>query len=97
MVPRLHYPTLASLPEELLAPLLSAGRRIGRALRAGVGAEGVLLALNDEVSQSVGHVHLHVVPRRGKDGLRGFLWPRTRYGDDAHAAQVAGAIRAALD
>ncbi len=65
-------------------------------MRAGVGAEGVLLALNDEVSQSVGHVHLHVVPRRRKDGLRGFLWPGTRYGDDAHAAQVAGAIRAAL-
>jgi len=59
-------------------------------------AEGTFVALNNKVSQSVPHVHVHVVPRRRKDGLRGFFWPRTRYADDAAMGQVAARIRAAL-
>jgi histidine triad (HIT) family protein len=96
LIPRHHYATLGELPEELAAGLFVTGRRVAAALRAAVGAEGAFLALNDEVSQSVPHVHLHVVPRRRKDGLRGFFWPRTRYEDDAAAERVAAAIRAAL-
>jgi histidine triad (HIT) family protein len=96
VVPRDHYATLAELPDALVGPLFETGRRIGAALRGAVGAEGTFLALNDEVSQSVAHVHLHVVPRRRKDGLRGFFWPRGRYQDEAHAAAVAEAIGSAL-
>ena len=97
VVPRDHYAALRDLPDELVGPLLATGRRVGEALRIALGAQGAFFALNDEVSQSVPHVHLHVVPRTKGDGLRGFFWPRTRYADEAHAASVAGAIRAALD
>ncbi len=96
VVPRAHVPTLAELPETLLGPLLAAARRIAAAQRAALGNAGTWLALNDVVSQSVPHVHVHVVPRRPKDGLRGFFWPRGRYADDAEAAATAAAIRAAL-
>jgi histidine triad (HIT) family protein len=96
VVPRDHYATLAALPEELVGPLFALGRRVAGAFRAALGAHGAFLALNDEVSQSVAHVHLHVVPRSKGDGLKGFFWPRTRYADDAHGAAVAASIRAAL-
>lgn len=96
VVPRVHVATLAELPEALLGPLLAAARRIAAAQRAALGNAGTWLALNDVVSQSVPHVHVHVVPRRPKDGLRGFFWPRSRYADDAEAAATAAAIRAAL-
>ena len=66
------------------------------AQRRALGAEGTFFALNDVVSQSVPHVHLHVIPRRRGDGLRGFFWPRTRYQDEAAAAAVAARLRAAL-
>lgn len=96
VVPRAHVATLAELDEPTAAAVWAAGRRVAAALRPALGAEGAFVALNDEVSQSVAHVHLHVVPRRRRDGLRGFFWPRARYGDDAEAGAVAGAIRAAL-
>ena len=66
-------------------------------LGAALGAAGTFFGLNDIISQSVPHVHLHVVPRRAKDGLRGFFWPRHRYADDSEAAAVAAAIRAELE
>lgn len=96
VVPRLHVATLAELDEPTADALWNAGRRIAAALRPAVGADGAFLALNDEVSQSVAHVHLHVVPRRRKDGLRGFFWPRDRYRDDEEAAGIAAAIAEAL-
>jgi histidine triad (HIT) family protein len=96
VVPRRHFATIDELPVELLGPLLAAGRRVAAAQRVALGCTGTWLALNDVVSQSVPHVHLHVVPRRPKDGLRGFFWPRTRYADDAEAAGVAASLRAAL-
>ncbi len=96
VLPRQHYPHLADLPADLLGPLLEAGRRVAAAQRQALAAAGTWLALNDVVSQSVPHVHLHVVPRRRKDGLRGFFWPRTRYDDDSEAAAVAAALRQAL-
>jgi histidine triad (HIT) family protein len=96
VVPRQHWATLDELPADLMGPLLDAGRRVGAAQRAALGAEGTFFAFNDVVSQSVPHVHLHVVPRRKGDGLRGFFWPRHRYKDEAEAASVAASLRAAL-
>jgi histidine triad (HIT) family protein len=96
VVPRRHYATLEELPEQLLGPLLGAARRVAVAQRVALGNPGTWLSVNDVVSQSVPHVHLHVVPRRPKDGLRGFFWPRRRYADDAEAAGVAASIRGAL-
>ncbi len=96
VVPRRHFATLAELPVGLLAPLMAAGRRVAAAQQAALGAQGAFFALNEVVSQSVPHVHLHVVPRRRGDGLRGFLWPRHRYRDAEEAEAVAAALRSAL-
>lgn len=97
VIPRVHYPTLAELPAELIGPVFEAGRRVAAAVQSAMGADGSFLGLNDMVSQSVPHVHLHVVPRRRKDGLRGFFWPRQRYGSDDEMASVASKIRTALE
>ena len=96
IVPRTHWVTIAEVPSEFLGPLMDAGRRVAAAQKDALGAEGTFFGLNDVVSQSVPHVHLHVVPRRRKDGLRGFFWPRGRYADDDEAAAVAARIRAVL-
>lgn len=96
IVPRQHVATLGELSDRLVGELFVQGRRVAQAMRPALGAHGAFLALNDEVSQSVAHVHLHVVPRRRKDGLRGFFWPRQRYADDDQAAGVAAALRRAL-
>ncbi len=97
VVPRSHHGTLADLPEPAVGPLFATVRRLAAAVEAALGAEGAFVALNDKVSQSVPHVHVHVVPRRRKDGLRGFFWPRTRYADDDEMERVAAGIREALD
>jgi histidine triad (HIT) family protein len=96
VVPRVHYGALAETPEELLGPMLRAGRRVAAAQQVALGAEGAFFALNEVVSQSVPHVHLHVVPRRFGDGLRGFLWPRHVYPTDEVASALARQLRAAL-
>jgi histidine triad (HIT) family protein len=96
VVPRQHTPTIAELPTARLGPLLEAGRRVAAAQRSALGADGTLFLLNDVISQSVPHVHLHVIPRRRGDGLRGFLWPRTPYADEVAAAIVAAKLRDAL-
>jgi histidine triad (HIT) family protein len=96
LVPRVHFDTIGDLPADMLGPLLGAGRRVAAAQRKALGAEGTFFALNDVVSQSVPHVHLHVIPRRRGDGLRGFLWPRHPYDDDRAAEECAAKIRAAL-
>ncbi|MHB1497857.1 MAG: HIT family protein [Acidimicrobiales bacterium] len=96
VVPKEHYGTLADLPAHLLAPLFDAGRRVAAAQRAVLGAEGAFFALNEVVSQSVPHVHLHIVPRHFGDGLRGFLWPRHRYESDGAAADLAHRLQEAL-
>ncbi len=96
VVPRAHVATLAALPEPLVGPLFALGRRVAQAMRPALGAHGAFLAVNDEVSQSVAHVHLHVVPRRRQDGLRGFFWPRQHYGE-GEAEAVAARLRAVLD
>ncbi len=96
LIPREHHETLADLPDELLTPLFANARLLSRAIPEAMGKPGSFVALNNVVSQSVPHLHVHVVPRRRKDGLRGFFWPRQRYADDAEMAAVAERIRAAL-
>ena len=95
VVPRVHHETLTDLPPELLDPLFGAVRRVAAAVVGGLGAQGSFVAMNNKVSQSVPHLHVHVVPRTKGDGLKGFFWPRTKYAD-GEADAVAARIRAAL-
>jgi histidine triad (HIT) family protein len=96
VIPRAHHETVMDLPHDLLEPLFEASRRMCRAVQAAMGADGIFMATNNIVSQSVPHLHVHVVPRRRKDGLRGFFWPRQKYEGDEAMAAVADAIRTAL-
>ncbi len=97
VVPKAHFETLPALPLDLLTPVFAAVQRVGTAIERGLGADGHWVAVNNIVSQAVPHVHVHVVPRRRKDGLRGFFWPRTKYTDDAEMTGFAATIRSALD
>ncbi len=97
VVPRRHVETLPDLTEEELAPFFAVVQRVARVMPAALDADGTFVAINNVISQSVPHVHAHVVPRRRKDGLRGFFWPRVRYDGTPDAAQYASLIRAALD
>ena len=96
LVPREHHETLADLPAELVGPLFTSAQRLSRAVPEAMGKPGSFVAINNVVSQSVPHLHLHIVPRKPKDGLRGFFWPRTRYESEAKLIEVRDAIRAAL-
>ena len=96
VVPREHHVTLPDLPTRLLPPLFEAVQRLCLAVTSGLGAQGTFVAANNRVSQSVPHLHVHVVPRTKGDGLRGFFWPRTRYGSDEHLAETAARIRSNL-
>ncbi len=97
LVPRAHHETLADLPTELVDPLFQRARRLSTLMEEVLGAAGSFVALNNRVSQSVPHLHVHVVPRNRKDGLRGFFWPRTAYDSDEHAAATAARLRAAYE
>lgn len=97
VVPRAHHETLVDLPAELVEPLFSRAKAVAGAMEAALGADGSFVAMNNRVSQSVAHLHVHVVPRRRGDGLRGFFWPRVPYADDAEAASYAARLRAALE
>lgn len=90
-----HFETLLDLPEQLLAPLLGQAQRAAAALGRALGCQGTFVAVNNVVSQSVPHLHMHVVPRSKGDGLRGFFWPRTRYAE-GEEDDYAQRIRAAL-
>jgi histidine triad (HIT) family protein len=96
VVPKEHHETLMDLPEALVLPFFTAVQRVAGAMETAFGAAGSFVAINNRVSQSVAHLHTHVVPRNRRDGLRGFFWPRTKYAswDDAEAA--AEKLRAAL-
>ena len=96
VLPRDHIETLADLPEDRLGPFFRQVQRVDGAVRAAMEAPGSFVAENNVVSQSIPHLHVHVVPRRRKDGLRGFFWPRTRYASEAQAAAVAAGIREEL-
>jgi histidine triad (HIT) family protein len=96
LVPRAHLETLADVPTELVAPLFANVQRLARAVEAALAADGTFVAINNKVSQSVPHLHVHIVPRKKKDGLRGFFWPRHKYESDDDAARHATRIRDAL-
>ena len=96
LVPRTHVDDLLDLPDALKQPLLDATQRVAGAVVSGLGAQGTFVAMNNVVSQSVPHLHVHVVPRTKGDGLRGFFWPRTTYADAADAQDHADRIAAAL-
>jgi histidine triad (HIT) family protein len=81
-----HVDTLLELPEPLMVPLVGVAQRVARALAEALGAQGTFVANNNVVSQSVPHLHVHVVPRTKGDGLRGFFWPRVRYAEGELAA-----------
>ena len=96
VVPREHRETLADLNASELVAIFEAARRLSLAAEHGLGAEGSFVAMNNRVSQSVPHAHVHVVPRRKGDGLRGFFWPRHKYESDEQAEAVAAKLRASL-
>lgn len=96
IVPKAHHETLPDLPDDLVVPLFGAARAVAAALPQALGGDGTFVAINNLVSQSVPHLHVHVIPRKFKDGLRGFFWPRQKYADAAEADRVQQAIQAAL-
>jgi histidine triad (HIT) family protein len=96
LVPRAHVVTLPDLPAALRDPFLAAGQWLASAMVDALGAQGSFVAVNNTVSQSVPHLHLHVVPRTKGDGLRGFFWPRTKY-KDGEAREYAERLRTALE
>jgi len=97
LVPRAHVETLGDLPIELVAPFFEAAQLLARAVELAMEAEGTFVAMNNRVSQSVPHLHVHVVPRRRKDGLKGFFWPRTKYKSEEEMEAVRKTISAALE
>lgn len=96
LVPRDHYDTLADLPDDLVGPLFANARRLSVGVPKAMGKPGSFVALNNVVSQSVPHLHVHVVPRKPKDGLRGFFWPRTKYSSEEEMRSVAEQVRRAV-
>ncbi len=96
VIPTSHVGDLLDLPGEMVEPLWSTVQRVARAVEAGLQAQGTMVGLNNKISQSVPHLHVHVVPRRKGDGLRGFFWPRAKYDSDAERDDYARRIAAAL-
>jgi histidine triad (HIT) family protein len=96
LIPKNHCETLADLAEDLIAPLFGNARMLAEAVERAMGGEGSFVAINNRVSQSVPHLHVHVVPRRKKDGLRGFFWPRHKYESAAEIERVQDTLREAI-
>jgi histidine triad (HIT) family protein len=96
LVPKAHYGTLIDLPTALLTPLMANTQLLARAVEHGLEAHGSFVAINNRISQSVPHLHIHVVPRRRKDGLRGFFWPRQPYKDAGAIVAVQQALRSTI-
>jgi histidine triad (HIT) family protein len=92
LCPREHYETVADLPLELTGPMMAATQLLAKAVQAAVNAEGTFIAINNRVSQTVPHLHIHIVPRKRRDGLKGFFWPRQQYKDEAARQAVRKAI-----
>jgi histidine triad (HIT) family protein len=96
VVPREHRETIADLSPAQVHALFGTAREVSLAIERALGADGTFLAMNNRVSQSVPHAHVHVVPRKRGDGLRGFFWPRHKYASDAEAAEIAAKVRSAI-
>ncbi len=97
LLPKAHHETLMDLPDRLTEPLFSDAKLLCRAVEESMNAEGTFVAINNKISQSVPHLHVHVVPRKKKDGLKGFFWPRYRYAGEGEMCDVAERIRAAVE
>ena len=95
LIPKAHIETLAELPAEEIGPLFGVAQILARAMEEGLRAEGSLVAINNRVSQSVPHLHVHVVPRKRKDGLRGFFWPRGKYASEEEMEAVRAKLAVA--
>lgn len=96
IVPKIHVETILDLPVDFVGPVMEEVQRAAAAVLRGLECEGTFVAINNRVSQSIPHLHVHVVPRRKKDGLKGFFWPRQRYPNEETMAQTANLIRKAL-
>jgi len=96
LVPKTHFETLSDLPTELVGPFFMNVQLLAGAVELAMEAEGSFVAMNNRVSQSVPHLHVHIVPRRKKDGLKGFFWPRNKYESAAHVVEVQKSIKAAI-
>ena len=96
VAPREHWQSLGDMPPALIVPLFSAVQLLSKAVERGLGADGSFVAINNRVSQSVPHLHVHVVPRTHKDGLRGFFWPRQPYRDDNQMKETQERVQAAI-
>ena len=97
LCPRQHYETLLNLPVNLTGPIMAATQLLAKAVETAVDADGTFIAINNRVSQTVPHLHIHVVPRRRRDGLKGFFWPRVPYRDDAAREAVREAIEREME
>ena len=96
LIPKQHYETLKDLPLALVGPFFANVQMLAQAIEMGIQADGSFVAINNRVSQSVPHLHVHIVPRRRKDGLKGFFWPRQKYPDGDDILKVQQAIRSAV-
>lgn len=96
LIPKTHFEELSDLPANLVGPFFLNSQMLSRAVASAMEAEGTFVAINNRVSQSVPHLHVHVVPRRRKDGLKGFFWPRHKYESDEHMLSVQNAIQMAV-
>ena len=96
LIPKKHYETLVDLPVSLIEHFFRNVQMLSRAVETAMDAEGTFVAMNNRVSQSVPHLHVHVIPRRRKDGLKGFFWPRTKYSSDDQVNEVSTRIRSTI-
>ena len=96
LVPKVHYETLPDLPLSLIAPLFDKAQMLSKVMEQGLGAAGSFVAINNRISQSVPHLHIHVVPRNKGDGLKGFFWPRHPYQDMQAMADMQETLRSAI-
>jgi len=93
LIPKSHYETLIDLPSSLVGPLFQNAQILVHAMEQGLQAEGTFVAINNRISQSVPHLHIHIVPRHKKDGLKGFFWPRQHYPDEAAILSIQNTLR----
>jgi histidine triad (HIT) family protein len=96
LIPKSHYETLIDLPASLVAPLFQNAQLLANAIERGLQAEGTFVAINNRISQSVPHLHIHIVPRRQKDGLKGFFWPRQYYKDEATILSLQSTLQSTI-
>lgn len=96
LIPKVHIPTFAELPQNYIEPFFTNAQRLIQAIELALNVDGTFMAINNKVSQSVPHLHMHLIPRKFKDGLRGFFWPRKRYENNEQKKEIILAIQLAL-